>query len=79
MVVDGRWATVGSTNLDRRSFALNDEINLVVYNQAVAQRLERVFSDDISRSKQITYDTWKDPGFMSRILEMLSIPVRSQM
>jgi hypothetical protein len=45
----------------------------------VAQRLERVFSDDISRSKQITYDTWKDRGFMSRILEMLSIPVRSQM
>ena len=79
MVVDGRWATVGSTNLDRRSFALNDEINLVIYNQAVAERLERVFSDDISRSKQITYDTWKDRGFVSRFLEMLSIPVRSQM
>jgi cardiolipin synthase len=79
MVVDGRWATVGSTNLDRRSFALNDEINLVVYNQAVAQRLERVFSDDVSRSKQVTYDSWKDRGFMSRFLEMLSIPVRGQM
>jgi cardiolipin synthase len=79
MVVDGRWATVGSTNLDRRSFALNDEINLVVYNQAVAQRLERVFTDDISRSKQLTYDGWKDRGFVSRFLEMLSIPVRGQM
>jgi cardiolipin synthase A/B len=79
MVVDGRWATVGSTNLDRRSFALNDEINLVVYNQAVAERLERVFNDDISRSKQVTYDGWKDRGFMSRLLEMLSIPVRGQM
>jgi cardiolipin synthase len=79
MVVDGRWATVGSTNLDRRSFALNDEINLVVYNQGVAERLERVFSDDVSRSKQVTYDGWKDRGFMSRLLEMLSIPVRGQM
>jgi cardiolipin synthase A/B len=79
MVVDGRWATVGSTNLDRRSFALNDEINLVVYNQAVAERLERVFNDDISRSKQLTYDGWKDRSFMSRLLEMLSIPVRGQM
>jgi cardiolipin synthase len=79
MVVDGRWATVGSTNLDRRSFALNDEINLVVYNQGVAQRLEGVFSDDVSRSKQITYNGWKDRGFMSRFLEMLSIPVRGQM
>lgn len=79
MVVDGRWATVGSTNLDRRSFALNDEINLVVYNQGVAQRLEGVFRDDVSRSKQVTYDGWKDRGFMSRFLEMLSIPVRGQM
>jgi cardiolipin synthase len=79
MVVDGHWATVGSTNLDRRSFALNDEINLVVYNQGVAQRLERVFRDDVSRSKQVTYDGWQDRGFMSRFLEMLSIPVRGQM
>ena len=79
MVVDGHWATVGSTNLDRRSFALNDEINLVVYNHAVAQRLERVFSDDISRSKEITYNDWKDCGFASRILEIFSIPVRGQM
>ncbi len=79
MVVDGRWATVGSTNLDRRSFALNDEINLVVYNQAVAERLERVFTEDISRSKQLTYEGWKDRGFVSRLLEMLSIPVRGQM
>jgi len=79
LVVDGTWATVGSANLDNRSFALNDEINLVVYNQGVAQRLERVFSDDVSRSKQITYDGWKDRSFMSRFLEMLSIPVRGQM
>ena len=40
MVVDGIWATVGSTNLDRRSFALNDEVNLVVYDRAVARRLD---------------------------------------
>ncbi len=44
MVIDGVWATVGSTNLDRRSFALNDELNLVVYDRAVARRLEQVFA-----------------------------------
>ncbi len=79
MVVDSRWATVGSTNLDRRSFALNDEINLVVYNQAVAERLERVFKDDLTRSNEVTYEGWKSRGFFSRFLEMLSIPVRGQM
>jgi len=79
MVVDGRWATVGSTNLDRRSFALNDEINLVVYNQAVAERLERIFKDDLTRSNEVTYEGWKSRGLFSRFLEMLSIPVRGQM
>jgi cardiolipin synthase len=79
MVVDSRWVTVGSTNLDRRSFALNDEINLVVYNQAVAERLERVFAEDLGQSRQMTYESWNNRGFFSRFLEMLSIPVRNQM
>jgi cardiolipin synthase len=79
MVVDSRWATVGSTNLDRRSFALNDEINLVVYNQSVAGRLERVFQDDLTRSTQVTLESWKDRGFVSRLLGILSLPVRGQM
>ena len=42
MVIDGVWATVGSTNLDNRSFALNDELNLVVYDAPTAQRLEAI-------------------------------------
>lgn len=79
MVVDSRWATIGSTNLDRRSFAINDEINLVVYNGVVAQRLERIFQDDLTRSKQVTLEAWKDRGFVSRFLEILSLPIRGQM
>ena len=79
MVVDSRWATVGSTNLDRRSFALNEELNLVVYNETVAQRLERVFLDDLTRSRQVTYEQWRSRSIVSRFLEFLSIPVRSQM
>jgi len=79
MVVDGRWATVGSANLDPRSFNLNDEINLVVYDEAVAKRLESVFHDDLTRSKQVTYAAWQDRSILSRLMEMLSIPVRSQM
>jgi cardiolipin synthase len=79
MVVDGRWATVGSANLDPRSFNLNDEINLVVYDEAIAKRLETVFHDDLTRSKQITYEAWRDRGLLSRLMEMLSLPVRSQM
>ena len=79
MVVDSQWATVGSTNLDNRSFGLNDEVNLVVYDEGVAGRLERVFVDDLTRSEQVTYESWKDRGIVSRFLEMISIPVRGQM
>ena len=79
MVVDSQWSTVGSTNLDNRSFGLNDEVNLVAYDGGVARRLERVFADDLTRSEQVTYQSWKDRGIVSRFLVMISIPVRGQM
>src|SRR5262249_2565063 len=51
MVIDGVWATVGSTNLDNRSFAVNDELNVIVYHRGVAQRLEAAFTDDLAHSR----------------------------
>src|SRR5262245_1714174 len=79
MVIDGVWATVGSTNLDRRSFALNDEINLVVYDAAFARELQRVFDDDLPQSSRMTYENWQRRGVFSRLLEFLAIPVRDQL
>jgi len=79
MVIDSIWATLGSTNLDRRSFELNEELNLVVYNGDIARRLERVFMDDLEQSRQVTYEEWKNRGIVSRILEILSLPVRGQL
>lgn len=79
MVIDSTWVTVGSTNLDRRSFELNEELNLVVYNAEVARRLEQVFVADIEQSRRVTYADWRRRGFVARILETLSIPFRSQL
>ena len=78
MVIDSVWATVGSTNLDRRSFELNEELNLVVYGADIARRLERVFVDDLEQSREVTYEQWKNRGIKGRILEILSVPFRSQ-
>jgi cardiolipin synthase A/B len=78
MVIDGVWATIGSTNLDTRSFALNEEVNLVVYSTDVAGRLERVFADDLVYSRKINPQTWRERGVVDRVLEMLSLPVRQQ-
>jgi cardiolipin synthase A/B len=79
MVIDGIWSTVGSTNLDHRSFALNEELNVVVYDSDVAGRLEEVFQQDLANAKQVTYGDWSDRGLTSRFLELLSWPLREQM
>jgi cardiolipin synthase len=76
MVIDGVWATIGSTNLDNISFAVNDELNLIVYDRGVSGRLERVFADDIRVSRRVTYEAWKDRGLRARLLEVLALPIR---
>jgi cardiolipin synthase len=77
MVVDGLWATVGSTNLDHRSFALNDELNVAVYDAGFAARLERAFADDLAVSSRVTYERWKARGFVARFFELIVIPIRN--
>ncbi len=79
MVIDSMWATVGSTNLDRRSFALNEELNLVIYDATVARRLEQVFEKDLAHSRPVTYAGWNNRGLLSRVLEILAVPVRDQL
>jgi cardiolipin synthase len=79
MVVDGVWATVGSTNLDNRSLALNDELNLIVYSPRVARRLEQVFREDLAHAVRVDYDRWSRRGLMDRLLELLAVPLRDQL
>ena len=79
MTVDGIWATIGSTNLDTRSFALNDEVNAVVYHNEVVGQLEKIFADDLTFSRKIDLEKWRNRGFVNQLLEVLSIPVRPQL
>ena len=79
MIVDGILATVGSTNLDNRSFALNEELNLTVYDRDVAQRLEKVFEEDLKVSSRLTYEMWSNRGVVGRVLELLTVPIRDQL
>jgi cardiolipin synthase len=75
LVIDGVWATIGSTNLDNRSFALNDELNLVVYDREVARRLEAVFAADVAHSRPLDYQRWRARGFFDRLLELMAVPL----
>ena len=60
LVVDGLWVSVGSTNFDTRSFRLNDEANLNVYDREFARRQTEQFEQDLKRARRITYEEWRD-------------------
>jgi cardiolipin synthase A/B len=79
MVVDGVWATVGSTNFDNRSFALNDELNVVLYDRAVVERLAAAFEADLAHARRVTYDAWQNRGLKTKLLERLVVPLESQL
>jgi cardiolipin synthase len=79
MVVDGVWAHVGTTNLDNRSFALNEEINLIAYDRAVAGELEKAFADDLKHSKRLTYEAWKGRPWREKFLELFTVPLKEQL
>ena len=79
MVVDGVWATVGSANLDNRSAAINEEINLVVYDTGFAEQLEKSFQEDLKYSKRLTYEAWNSRPLMDKIMELFSNLMKKQM
>jgi cardiolipin synthase len=59
LMVDDVWVVVGSTNVDYRSFSINDEVNLAVLDAALTRRVGKDFERDLSQSKEITYDEWR--------------------
>ena len=59
-VVDGLWTSVGSTNFDSRSFRLNDEANLNIYDREFAQRQLRDFEADLKKARRITLEEWEN-------------------
>jgi cardiolipin synthase len=76
MVVDGLWATIGSTNFDNRSFALNEELNLTIYDRVLGRRLEEIFQADLKYSRRITYEEWQSRGIRERLFETFAFPIR---
>jgi cardiolipin synthase A/B len=76
IVIDGVWATVGSTNLDNRSFAMNDELNVIMYDGDVGRQFEDIFAADLRHARRITYDEWRRRGVTARLFELVVAPIR---
>ncbi len=66
LTVDGRLASVGTTNFDIRSFALHDELQVFFYDEKVAARLDAIFDEDVRDCESITQETLDDIGPLVR-------------
>jgi len=71
ITIDGKWSSVGTANIDYRSFFLNYELNLASDNIELATALESQFLADLTESEQIHLKHWVKRGWYSRILEFI--------
>ncbi|ACC70400.1 cardiolipin synthase [Paraburkholderia phymatum] len=69
LVVDEFLVSVGSTNFDMRSFKLNDEANLNIYDPAFARRQTQIFADDLAKSKRVTLEEWNGRPWTEKLLD----------
>jgi cardiolipin synthase A/B len=75
---DGKWAVAGSTNLDSRSFDLNDEVNVGIPDPAVVARFEEDFQHDLARSREITYEEWSHRPWWEKLEEWCGWLIQKQ-
>jgi cardiolipin synthase len=79
MVVDGLFSMFGSSNLDARSSEINEELDVVVYDEKFGQTMETVFEKDLQQSREYTLREFQNRSLWERTTEWLMLPFRSQL
>jgi len=69
MMVDGVWSVIGSANFDNRSFELNDELTVAIYDSELASTLTSDFDEDIKRTTKLDAATWPDRSLWKKTQE----------
>ncbi|MDC4226919.1 MAG: phospholipase D-like domain-containing protein [Candidatus Manganitrophus sp.] len=67
-VVDGRWSTIGSSNIDQISFFYNLEVNVVVLGSTFGDKMEAMYWDDLKYSREIHATEWTRRNWLQRFL-----------
>lgn len=78
-IVDEIWISVGSTNFDDRSFRLNDEVNLNIYDSEFAAAQVKVFEKDLRRSRRVTRGELNDRAGAGKFCDRLALTLRRQL
>ncbi len=79
LIFDHYMVSVGSTNFDMRSFELNDEASLNIYNAKFAQQMTQVFEEDLKRSTAYDFAQWQRRPLLEKFAELVLVPIRSQL
>ena len=79
IIVDGRWACVGSTNFDDRSLEINDEDSLAVLDRGVAETLMQAYQEDLKHSARVDDALWKKRGLLHRARDAASYLISEQL
>jgi cardiolipin synthase A/B len=69
IVIDSCWAAIGSTNFDDRSFELNDEVSLAVYDEGIARELETTFERDLAHAKEVHLEPWAKRPLLHKLTD----------
>lgn len=72
MIVDGVFSTVGTANLDYRSFNINFEVNALVYDKAFSKQLTELFNEDLKDCDKIYYQNWKNRSKFIKFKESMA-------
>lgn len=79
MVVDGVFSLAGSSNFDSRSFQVNEELDLGVYDREFAGRMEKMFTEDLKQTREYTLEQFRNRPLFERMTEWITVPFHSQM
>ena len=79
LIVDEAMVSVGSTNFDIRSFTLNDEASMNVYDAEFAKRMRAHFEADLKQARPYTLEQWAQRTAKERFMESVVRPLRSQL
>lgn len=79
ITVDGVWSAIGSTNFDDRSFELNDEVSLGVYDPGLAAEMERIFEEDLKFATECQFDSWSRRGLLHKLTDGSAFLINEQL
>lgn len=71
-VIDGSWSTVGSTNMDTRSFLHNQEVNVIALGDEFGREMESAFQEDLKDSEEVQLAWWKQRPLLQQLKEGLA-------